>query len=210
MANSLSKLNIIVKYDAGYIYGIYHQDNLKYIGSTIDFKKRMWKHKYSCYNVKSKKRNLRIYQYIRANGVWEDYNFKIIDVYYSITKKILNNIEGEYMKHFGLNNLMNCHVPGRTEPEWREYNKVKLKNQYIKWYENNKVNVRNTGIIYREKNKVIIKQRKKEYRQKNKDKIKAHASKSWTCDICNSTITIGKKSRHLKGTRHLNKANEIN
>ena len=180
MANSLSKLNIIVKYDAGYIYGIYHQDNLKYIGSTIDFKSRMWTHKTSCYNVKSKKRNLQIYQYIRSNGKWEDFEFKIIDVYYSITKKLLNRIEGEYIRYFGLNNLLNIDIAGRTQVEYREDNSEEINNK------------------------------KKIFREANKNKIKASKTKPWTCGICNKTIIIACKSRHLKGTRHLKKANEIN
>jgi len=191
MANSLSKLNIIVKYDAGYIYGIYHQDNLKYIGSTIDFKSRMWTHKTSCYNVKSKKRNLQIYQYIRSNGKWEDFEFKIIDVYYSITKKLLNRIEGEYIRYFGLENLLNQAIAGRTDSEYRDDNQVELK----KYYQVNKKKICN---------------RVNDYRLKNKAKIKARISKPWTCSICNKTVNTGSKSRHLKTTKHLKKANEIN
>ena len=112
-------------YDAGYIYGIYHQDNLKYIGSSVGFKHRIYEHKSNCYNLKREHYNNKIYQYIRANGKWEDYKFKIIDVYYTITKKILNRIEGEYIRYFGLDNLLNCEIAGRTDLEYRNDNKEK-------------------------------------------------------------------------------------
>ena len=180
MANSLSKLNIIVKYDAGYIYGIYHENNLKYIGSTTNFKGRLWRHKYSCYNVNDSHYNQQIYQYIRANGKWEDFEFKIIDIYYSITKKLLNNIEGEYIKYFGFDKLLNSEIAGRTKSEYRQDNQDKIKNYRI-------VN-------------------------KDKNKIKAKISKSrpWTCVICDTTFTFQHKIKHLKTTKHLKKANEIN
>ena len=176
MANSLSKLNIIVKYDAGYIYGIYNENNLKYIGSTTNFKSRMWHHKNNCYNVKRHDYNTKIYQYIRTIGGFKNIKFKVIDVYYTITKKILNRIEGEYIRYFGFDNLLNREIAGRTNLEYRNDNQEKIKN----------------------------------YRIVNKAKIKANASKSWTCSICNSTVVTGNKSRHLKGTKHLNKVNEIN
>ena len=182
-------------YDAGFIYGIYHQDNLKYIGSTVDFKNRMWNHKSDCYKVKRRKYNHKIYQYIRANGGFENINFKIIDVYYTITKKLLTNIEGEYIKHFDFDNLLNEKIAGRTNSEYREVNKEEL----------NKKNKK-----YREDNKDKIKVKGKKYYEDNQDKIKAQASRPWTCDICNKTITIGNKSHHLKTTKHLEKLNNIN
>jgi len=189
-------------YDAGYIYGIYHQDNLKYIGSTINFKERMWLHKSNCYNVNDRHSNVKIYQYIRENGVWEDFEFKIIDVYYTITKQLLNKIEGEYIKYFGYDNLLNSDIPGRTLVEYREDNKEKIKIKAKKYREDNKVRDKK----YREDNK----EKNKKYNQDNKDKIKAQISRPWTCSICNKTVNTGSKSRHLKGPRHLKKANEIN
>ena len=178
-------------FDSGYIYGMYHQDKLKYIGSSVNFKKRIIKHKSDCYNVNDSHYNINVYQYIRSNGKWEDYKFKIIDVYYTITKKLLNRIEGGYIKYFGLENLLNQAIAGRTDSEYRDDNQVELK----KYYQVNKKKICN---------------RVNDYRLKNKAKIKARISKPWTCSICNKTVNTSSKSRHLKTTKHLNKANEIN
>ena len=55
----------------GSVYDIHHKTNLNlllYIGSTNDFTVRKARHKYSCNNPKSKKHNLPVYKYIRANG----------------------------------------------------------------------------------------------------------------------------------------------
>ena len=127
MGNSLSKLNKIIKYDNGFIYTIYHQDNLIYVGSTIDFKVRLSAHKTNCYNVKRPHYNTPIYQYIRSNGDWKDYKFKIIDIYYNITKKLLTKIEGDYMKYFNFDKLLNREIAGRTKEEYYLDNKTQIK-----------------------------------------------------------------------------------
>jgi len=177
MGNSLSKLNKIIKYDSGYIYGIYHEDNLIYIGSTTNFKRRIQNHKYRCSYVNDSHYFIPIYQYIRSNGDWDKIKFKIIDIYYTITKKLLNKIEGDYIRYFNFDKLLNCDIPGRTREEYRQDNQDKIKN-------------------YRIVNK-----------DKNKIKSKISKSKPWTCSICDIKITIQCKSRHLKTPRHINKSN---
>ena len=203
MGNSLSKLNKIIKYDNGYIYTIYHQDNLIYVGSTTNFKKRLRYHKADCYNVKRKGYNTPIYQYIRSNGDWNKIEFKIIDVYYNITKQLLNKIEGDYIRYFNFDKLLNCEIAGRTLAEYYLDNKEKYKTNYF----NNKEKISIKYKNYYKDNKTEICNKVNDYRLKNKDKIKANKSKPWTCVICNKTITTNCKSRHLKTPRHINKAN---
>ena len=60
-----------------FIYKIYNND-MSYIGSTKNFKSRMDNHKSACYNEKSKKYNLFIYQYIRTHNGWYDFKKEII------------------------------------------------------------------------------------------------------------------------------------
>ena len=206
MGNSLSKLNNIVKYDNGFIYTIYHQDNLLYVGSTVNFKRRLTRHKGNCYNLNNEAYNLPIYQYIRSNGDWKDYHFKIIDVYYNITKQLLNKIEGDYIKYFNFDKLLNCNIAGRTDSEYREDNKDKIK----KYREDNKDKMKK----YREDNKVEIKKyrednkdKMKKYREDNKAQIKLYNSRPWTCIICDIKIKINSKYDHLKSNKHINKAN---
>ena len=221
MGNTLSKLNNIVKYDNGYIYTIYHQDNLLYVGSTVNFKRRLTRHKGNCYNLNNEAYNLPIYQYIRSNGDWKDYHFKIIDVYYNITKKLLNKIEGDYIKYFNFDKLLNCKIAGRTGSEYyldnidkyvkyREDNKDRMKTIFKKYREDNKDKIKK----YREDNKVEIKKyrednkdKMKKYREDNKAQIKLYNSRTWTCVICNKTIKLNSKSRHLKTPKHINKSN---
>ena len=50
-----------------------------YIGSTNDVRKRGRVHKSACYNDKVKDHNMRIYQYIRANGGWENWMVTVLE-----------------------------------------------------------------------------------------------------------------------------------
>ena len=60
-------------------------------------------------------------------------------------------------------------------------------------------------------NKNIPTRTKAEWRQDNKDKIKAYSQdymqRKYTCDICNVTISMPKKARHLRTAKHIQNAN---
>lgn len=209
MGNSLSKLNKIVKYDAGYIYNVTYQNQVKYVGSSVDFKDRLRRHKNDCYNVDGSKYNTPLYEFIRSNGDWVDYEFKIIDVYYTITKKLLTKIEGDYIRHFDINELFNLRIEGRTRKEYYQDNLIEIKAKDVNRYKNNKVVISLRRKKYYEKNKEDVLKKVSDYQRDNKDKIKAKKSKPWTCDICDKTITISCKARHLKGPTHIKKAQLI-
>ena len=64
-------------YDKSIIYKLKHNedydDNNIYIGSTSNFKNRKYQHKNKCSNEKSKEYNYYVYQFIRANGNWDNW-----------------------------------------------------------------------------------------------------------------------------------------
>lgn len=63
-----------------YFYKIFDNNNKDefYIGSTNNFSSRKSKHKKAVNNKVSKKYYLRLYQYIRANGGWDNFTMEII------------------------------------------------------------------------------------------------------------------------------------
>ena len=70
-----------VEYSRSVIYKICCIDksiNDIYIGSTTDFSKRKYTHKYASKNEKCKNYNFYVYQFIRENSGWE--NFEIIQL----------------------------------------------------------------------------------------------------------------------------------
>ena len=85
------------------IYIIRHKhSNNSYIGSTKDFRKRLWGHKTRCYSGNNKS-NFQLYKFIRDNEGWdnfdmvkicdceEDERLKMEQYYMDFVKPTLNN-----------------------------------------------------------------------------------------------------------------------
>ena len=67
----------MTKYDKSIIYKICCKDLLIqdiYIGSTLNFRNRKWKHKSACNNINRKEYNSYKYKFIRNNGGWENWD----------------------------------------------------------------------------------------------------------------------------------------
>lgn len=64
-----------------YIYKIYEiaNEDIFYIGSTNNFKKRKHSHKRCITNKRSKKYKLKLYKYIRECGGWDKFNMVIME-----------------------------------------------------------------------------------------------------------------------------------
>ena len=135
-------------FNNGIIYKIQcNDDNIKdfYIGSTTNLKKRIYQHKNRCNNENNEKHNYKVYQTIRQNGGFINWNFLIIENVSCNNKLELLTRE----RHFYniLKPSLNTLRPIISKYEKKEY---------------------------REANKDKIKQQNKEYREVNKDKIKEY------------------------------------
>ena len=111
----------------GSVYDIHHKTNLNlllYIGSTNDFTVRKARHKYSCNNPKSKKHNLPVYKYIRANGGWE--NWEMTEIYFG--SEYLEKEKEILKEHFDecINEVMTGRTKVESKAEWYKKNKEKF------------------------------------------------------------------------------------
>ena len=159
------------------IYKLYCKNNeIKdcYIGSTRNIKKRIKEHKSCCNNENSEKYNQYKYVYIRENGGFNNWDFKILC---KCPKEDRYKMERWYIENCKESNL-NKYIPTRTHKEYYQKNKEKIKEYY-------------------EKNKEYKKEYDKEYREKNKEKRK----QKMTC-ICGSVFRINTKSRHCRSLKH--------
>lgn len=153
------------------IYKIW-KDDLFYIGSTTHFTERKAKHKYSCNNKNAIGHNLRVYQTIRENGGWDEWNIMVIEEY----KDCQNNIQARI-----------------REDEWRiklnailnDRKAINTLSRSEKYYQQLELNPNFN----------------QEHHQKYKDKIKERKSEKITC-VCDSTICKSEKSRHEKSLKH--------
>jgi len=198
----------------GIIYLIKHKtDNTKkvYVGSTINLKKRIRRHRQDCNNEKNKEYNYKLYQYIRENGGFYMYEIIILECYVCNFKYELYDREDDYIKIYD-NNLNQL----RAYLTRREYKK-KISEKSKKYYDENKDIINEKRKKYRDENKDkingqrkekynenkknIIEQNKK-YRENNREKINEKKKEKITCE-CGS---IGSKShiaRHCKSKKHI-------
>jgi len=119
-------------YSKGIIYKLCCNDlNIKeiYVGSTTNFKDRKSKHKHSCNKEKSKAYNLKVYQYIRSNGGWDNWDMILLENYNATDSHHLEARERYWLET--LKATLNCQIPTRTEKEknieYRKQNTDKIK-----------------------------------------------------------------------------------
>ena len=92
-----------------------------YVGSTTNFKERKHHHKTSCCNEKSKKNHYKVYQFIRANGGWSNFDMILLEQYDAKTK--LELLARERYWYEELKATLNTCVPARTDSEYYVCNK---------------------------------------------------------------------------------------
>jgi len=154
-----------------YIYKIACKDQSiteVYVGSTKNLKNRIIAHKSAC-NNNNKKYNYKLYNFIRDNGSWENWEFIIIETICCNNKKEALLNEKKWI--IELNATLNKKLPTRTDAEYYEDNKEQIK-AHVRLYKEENMNIINDrNKKYRETHKEQIKERNNKYRENNKEQI---------------------------------------
>jgi hypothetical protein len=154
-------------YSNGKIYSIrfFDNDNHIYIGSTCQsLAVRLGEHK--------RKKERILYKYIQEtyDGNWSKCYIELYQNFKCDNKEQLNKREGEVIREFMKNEeyiIFNLCIAGRTDKEYRQDNKQKLK----EYREQNKDDILKYQKEYREQNKELISKKKKEFYEQNKDNV---------------------------------------
>jgi hypothetical protein len=170
-------------YSKNKIYKIYsHLGDKIYIGSTVCdlVSQRMVKHRGSY--KQWKKNNER---YTTSFILFEEYGVENCIIELIEAKPCLDineqaRLEGSYIRTL---ECVNKHIPGRTDKEYYQDNKVKILDYKKEYYETNKENMN-------EISKQYFKDNKERLNQKN------------ACE-CGGRYTFKNKSSHLRSARHL-------
>jgi len=161
-----------------------------YIGSTNDYKRRQYNHKYNCNNPNSRVHNIKLYRFIRSKGGFDKFKFEVIE---DCEEKDKIELESIYYDLF--NPELNTRKYDFDEKEYKkEYykeNKEKKKEYKKKYYKENKEKIKE----YREINKVKIIEERKDYYEKNKEKL--------CCRACRCEITKLNFKKHCKTKKHI-------
>jgi len=184
------------KYNDSKIYKIVDNTSDKvYIGSTCCkyLSQRLQKH------VHTYKQYLKNnYHRVSSFDIIENGNYDII-LLENVNCETIDQLRARERFYIQSNVCVNQHIPTRTDKEYYDDNKERIK----EYYENNKERILQRHKVFREANKESKSKRDKEYRLNNKEKIKEHATQPYECE-CGSIIRHCKKSIHFKSIKHLN------
>ena len=180
------------------MYKITCNDNndLIYIGSTLNFRRRKWNHKYDCTFENGHKYNLKVYKSIRENGGWSNFTMKPIEMYYADSKIKSKIRETQLMEAYNSN--LNSHRAWTDIEKRKELNKaycIENKEKIDKYVENNKERTA-------ERRKLYGKTYNKNYYESNKERLLNNYKEKITCE-CGCEVTKCKLNRHLLTKKHI-------
>ena len=123
-----------------------------YIGHSTDFTVRKGCHKRVCNNPKGKKYNRKVYEFIRANGGWNNWDMVLVEKY--PCNDVLEAKQKEQFYIMNLHSTLNSSIPNQTLSEWKEINKEYIKEQGVKYRELNKPVLAEYNKIYTQRSDV--------------------------------------------------------
>jgi len=179
-----------MNYQNNVIYKIQHKtiDELIYIGSTTNFAKRKYQHKYSCINEKNKEYNEKKYVMIRENGGWDMFDMVLVKKY------PCNDYLEAFAEEENIRREMNANMNSlrcfRTQEEKQECSRVKNK----KYYEINKEEIKVNCKKYYENNKQEICEKQKKYNELHKEKTSQKVECECGCIVLNKNLSTHKKT----------------
>ena len=180
-------------YKNSVIYRIYCKNqDIKdcYIGSSKSIYFRIASHKSICNIKHSKNYNLCLYQFIRNNGGWDNFDYEILEDYPCNNFEELRQKEQEYIDK--LNPSLNCAPSYRTE----EFKKERIKTTKKNWKQTEKG--KENSRTYTEK----LMNNPEKYKKKLKNKSE-WGKKPKYCEVCSRTVTNDGWSHHKKTKLHL-------
>lgn len=170
-----------IDYSRCVIYKLCCKDPLitdEYYGHTTDKIKRKCAHKIRCNNPNSNGYNIYVYQFIRENGGWENWDMIVVEEFSCENKNQAEQRERHWIETQQA--TLNKIIPTRTIQEYYQEN----------W---DRIQIRNKK--YYEENKEEISKYKKQYKKDNNIKCE--------CE-CGGKYTSSHKSTHLKTKKHIN------
>ena len=198
-----------VDYSNTHFYKIVCKDlsiNDCYVGHTTNFKNRKNNHKKASYNPNIKDYTMPLYQFIRKNGGWENFDMILINIENCKNSLEARSKERQYIEE--LNAQLNVRTSVLTEEEKKQWfidNEEHLNNYRKEYYTSNRSLLINKQKAlrenYTEEQKEATRQNQKTYRENNKDKIKALAGKVIFCQ-CGRQYTHQNKLRHQRSNKH--------
>jgi len=145
------------------------EDGEHYIGSTRHFKNRCGGHKGTCNNPNSKDYNIPVYQHIRLNGGFDEWEFSVIEKHDNLTKKDAFIHESWLQELYG--SKLNSYRAIATQEETEETRKI--------WRKNNRDAENSKSKSYYARNAEKCREISRKCHHNNRDKRLEYSRQYW-------------------------------
>ena len=172
-----------------------------YVGHTTDFTKRKYQHKTACNNENAKGYNIYLYQFMRENCGFNNWEMVSINTHECCDAFEARKIEREYVEE--LKASLNKHIPSRTKKQYAEDTKEHIQEYQKEYCSNHKEEKKEYDKIYRENNKDRKRENDRLYRENNKDYLKIQKGLKFECE-CGGRYTNCHKQEHIRSNKHQN------
>jgi hypothetical protein len=189
-----------INYENTSIYKIVCKDlNITdcYVGHTTDLVKRKSQHKRNSHNPNCKEYNKRLYQFVRNNEGFNNFDIILIEKYPCDDVNEARKRERYWIEQ--LKATLNMNIPTRTKAEYDQNNKEKLINYHKEYVLKNKEKIANYHKNY-----------EKIYREQNIEKIRARKAIKIICDVCGAEHTKSHTNQHKRSQKHIKALEEKN
>ena len=167
-----------------------------YVGHTTDFRVRKNNHKSSCHNPDSKMYNLYVYQFIRANGGWSNWDMVLIERQSCEDKLVATRRERYHIEQF--NASLNTVMPSRGVKERNILRKEEMSQYHKQYYNMNKDTFQENKKQYNDQHRQEITEYNHKYYQETKDHLKGKC----LCSVCGGEYSRTHRSMHEKTQKH--------
>jgi len=168
----------------------------EYIGSTTDMRKRKCVHKSKCNNENDRAYNLRVYQFIRENGGWDEWRMEVIEQVEFEHKWQLTKREGELIQSRGA--TLNSQIAGRTDAEYRLEHREEEKERYREYYQTHREKEKERFKEYYQTHREESNEKSREYYQTNREELNV----KFEC-LCGGRYTRQNRASHFKSVKHI-------
>ena len=167
-----------------------------YVGSTTQpLSKRMAKHRMTTND--KRRQHYTLYKNMKDVGV-EHFYIELLENCPCENKEQLRQREGHYIREIG---TLNSRIECRTQKEYREEHKDKIKEFQKQYRDENKETNKQFQKQYRENNKEAIHLKQNQYYQNKKHDILEKLKIKHMCE-CGSMHRISDTARHLRTNKH--------
>jgi len=177
--------------------------DLKYNGQTINFERRKIEHQSRCVNSNNHSYKLKLYQTIREQGGFDNFEFVILEIH------LVNDMSEARVRERYWYDLLKCNmntiVPNRSQKEYQQTEEIKIK---LKEYDKKRKQTelyKQWQTNYRQTEQ--YRQQQKAYQQTEGYKKALENNKTKIICECGLTINKGDITTHRKRKKHIDLIN---